>query len=275
MFPHITLHLALITAEALQASGKRVSYQAVRSPIHTPGTSPWHLLPTWESSLSVFGVQADSDVHIKFISAVDDNQVVISLNVKEYDGESQMMVNIGDSPVMLVSQENITLSPDRYTWFSTFRKESVFAIFIYGTMRPFLAFDNESLGLDFMNCNVFQVWSRGKATWDFRGEKYLGVTPGTIPRQPAMVAEIRGAVRGLAERITAIDFFLDHATVINMSPNVQKEFAEILDDLNPFFLMFRFHAFDFFKHFITIPTDNIRRARNDLSTILRKDRKTK
>ncbi|MPD04436.1 hypothetical protein E2C01_100123 [Portunus trituberculatus] len=141
-----------------------------------------------------------------------------------------------------------------------------------GSVRPVLAFTNETAGVDFITFNVFQVWSKGKATWDFRGEKYLGVRPGTVPRQPALVAEMRGAVRGMAERIMAIDFFLDHANVSSLPRHVQREFAEILDDLNPFFLVFRFHAFDFFRYFAIIPEDNIRRARSDLSTALRPDR---
>ena len=275
MFPLIILRLVLMTSAALQGSGQRVSYEAVRRPIHTPGTSPWHLLPTWESSLSVFGVQADGDVHIKFISTVDDNHVVISLNVTKYEGESQMTVNIGDSATTQVSRNNVSLSPNKYTWFSTFRKESTFALMKGGAVKPLLMYTSKAADVDFMLCNVFQVWSRGKATWDFRGEKYLGVTPGTIPTQPALVAEVRGAVRGVAERMLAIDFFLDHTHVPALPRHAQVQLAETLDDLNPFFLMFRFHAFDFFRHLIFIPKNNIQRVRNELSTILRAGRKAK
>lgn len=270
MFPRVFLCLVLAATQVLRVSGGRrgrLPRRPVRAPILTPGASPWHLLPTWESSLTVFGVQAEGDAHIKFASEAQNLHVVVSLNATEHGSETQMTVSTGDMAVTLVSRHNVSLSADRYTWFAVFRKESVFAVTRDGSVTPLLLYSNDSAGLDFFTCNVFQVWSRGNATWDFRGEKYLGVTPGTVPRDPAVVAEVRGAVRGLAERIMAIDFFLDHVRVPFLPRPAHEHLTEILDDLNPFFLLFRFHGYDFFRFLKIVPSDNIMRARNVLSSI--------
>lgn len=262
MLPRVALCLALV---ATQTPRGWMRPQPVRDLLYTPGTSPQYLLPTWESSLAVFGVQAESDVHIRLTNEAQNVHVIISLNVTEYGGESQLTVNTSGAAVTVVSRDRVILSADHYIWFSVFRKESVFALTKDGSERPLILYSNDSADLDFYSCNVFQVWSRSHATWDFRGEKYLGVTPGNVPRHPAVRAEVRGAVRGLAERIMAIDFFLDQAKMIFLPAQVRQQLSEVLDDLNPFFLMFRFHGYDFVGSLKIIPTDNIMHARNVLT----------
>lgn len=249
-------------------------YQPVQALIATPGRSPQYLLPTWESSLAVFGVQTKGDVHIKFISATHNAHVVISLNAAEYGGESQMTVRSGDAAATVVSRDNASLSAHRYTYFAVFRKESLFALTRDGAVNPLLVYSNDSTEVDFFTCNIFQVWSRSTAKWDFLGEKYLGVPPGTVSRQPAVATEMHGLVKGLAERILAIDFFLDHVKVKLLPRPVQTQLTDVLDDLNPFFLILRFHGYDFLKSLKIIPTDNIMHARLFLSTLYSKYRKT-
>lgn len=272
MLLRVALCLALAATQTPRVSWARMRrrhHKPVRDLIFTPGASPQYLLPTWESSLAVFGVQAESDVHLKLISEAQDIHVVVSLNVTEHGGESQVTVNTSDAAVTLVSRDSVIFSADHFIWFSLFRKESVFALNRDGDEAPLLLYHNDSADVDFYTCDVFQVWSRGKATWDFRGEKYLGVTPGNVPRQPAVEAEIRGSVRGLAERILAVDFFLDHVRVSSLPTQVRQQLSEILDDLNPFFLMFRFHGYDFVRSLKIIPTDNIMNVRNVLTRLFR------
>lgn len=266
MFPRVALCLALVATHTPRG---RTRPQPVRDLLHTPGTSPPYLLPTWESSLAVFGVQAESDAHIGLTNAAQSVHVVVSLNVTDLGGESQVTVSTSGAAATVVSRDSVTLSADHFIWFSVFRKESVLAVTRDGSGRPLLLYTNDSADLDFFSCNVFQVWSRGNATWDFRGEKYLGVTPGNVPLQPAVRAEVRGAVRGLAERIMAIDFLLDHAKVNVLPAQARQQLSQVLDDLNPFFLMFRFHGYDFVRSLKIIPTDNIMRARNVLARLHR------
>lgn len=196
----------------------------VRGIMHTNGSaSSSYRLPTWESSLTVFGVEAESDVHINLIHPVDKRCINISLAVQAYAKESQIAAHQLGHLVSVVTRESVDLSLDEFTWFSIFRTRDLVALYNEGATQPFLLyFNNHTINeTDFLEFNMFQVYSRRNASWDFNADR-LGTTNSTPVVPKGMQHELEGVVEGVGPRLSLLETFYKTHTLGNLTKSNLK-----------------------------------------------------
>lgn len=160
-------------------------------------------LPSWESSLSLFGVKSHDEVRIALLPH-DKDEAPINITIYGHDGHSEIRFNVSKSGQVEVSRFPLTLTLDKYTWFTLFRKEHFLSVHIAGTATPILAYEHDEKNLDLLRYTRFQVWSKKKAHWDLIGKSYKNENKGTAPVDEAMTEELRGIEEGLAERFGLI-----------------------------------------------------------------------
>lgn len=231
----------------------------VTSIIHTSGSaSPLFRLSTWESSLTIFGVEADGDVHINLISPVDQQGINISLAVKEYNGDSQMTANLARDRVSVVTQESVDLSLNEFTWFSIFRTKHLVTIYNEGATQPFLLyFNNQTINeTDFFEFNTFKVSSMRNASWDFIGDKYdSGNEAAVVPS--GMQSELEGLVEGVAPRLHLLKNFYETQTLNTLGKSNLKVLVSQLNWMKAYLMLLNYYGFTVPGRNVTKETDKI------------------
>lgn len=197
--------------------------------IHTSASSsPMYQLPTWESPVSIFGVEADGDVHLTLLNLVNGRSLNISLEIRAYDNESQVTGNgVGDL-LSIVTQEEMDLDLDEFSWFSIWRTKQGVAVYEASTTYPFLLyFNNNTVNeTDFREFNAFQVSSLRNASWDFIGDKYEDENEATVPKE--LASELQGVVEGIQPRLSVIETFYQTRSLAQLNISSIRDLASEL-----------------------------------------------
>lgn len=176
-------------------------------------------LPSWESSLSLFGVKSNSEVRISLLHVdMDEAPVNITLYADGREGESEIQFNLSRSNHVIVSPYKLSLSLDNYTWFTIFRKGHVVYVFLANKFDPFLVYEHFDNKLELLKYTRFQVWSKGKAYWDFVGKNYKNENKNNFLTEKSLLEELDGIKEGLAERyglITNLVSVLQRPSIVN------------------------------------------------------------
>ncbi|MPC28510.1 hypothetical protein E2C01_021716 [Portunus trituberculatus] len=201
------LWLVIVAVAAWGAEGLERPF-VVTGIIHTSASSsPVYQLPTWESPVSIFGVEADGDAHLTLLNLVNGRSLNISLEIRAYDNESQVTGSgVGDL-LSVVTQDNIALDLDEFAWFSIWRTKQGITVYEASTTDPFLLyFNNNTVNeTDFRELNAFQVSSLRNASWDFIGDKYDDENEATVPKD--LKSELQAVVEGFQPRLSVIETF--------------------------------------------------------------------
>lgn len=183
-------------------------------------------LPSWESSLSLFGVQSSGQVRLALMHA-DTDEAPVNITLFGPEEESEIRFNLSRSGHVLVSPHKLRLTLNKYTWFTVFRKDHVVCVFLAGKPDPFLVYEDVNSNLQFLHYTRFQVWSERQAHWDFVGKKYKNENKSIGLSEKALMEELVGIKEGLAERfalITNLVSFLQRPDIVgNLTlPDIQE-----------------------------------------------------
>ena len=212
--------------------------------IHTSGTSsPLFQLPTWECSLSIFGVQADGDIHLTLIHLDHGRSLNISFEIRAYDGESQVTPSWLGDLVSVVTKEEVDLSLDEYTWFSIFRSKEVVTLYSAGATQPFLVYFNNHTAneTNFLEFNSFQVSSLRNASWDFIGDKYDDENEATVPQ--GLESELQMVVEGTESRLDVIENFIETVSVNKLKKSNIRELLSELYWIKSYMMLINYYGY--------------------------------
>lgn len=267
LWPWVVTALMARTAKSVKRATTHIPIRpfVVTSIIHTSGsTSPLFRLPTWESSLTIFGVEADGDVHINLVHPVDQQGINISLAVKEYKGESQMAANLVRDQVSVVTQESVDLSLNEFTWFSIFRTKQLVTLYNEGATQPFLLyFNNQTINeTDFFEFNAFRVSSLRNASWDFIGDKYdSGNETAVVPS--GMQSELEGLVDGVASRLHLLEDFYKTRTLNTLEKSNLKVLVSQMNWMKAYLMLLNYYEY-------TVAGRNITKVTREINSVIYK-----
>lgn len=219
--------------------------------------SPTYLLPTWESPLTVFGVKAESDVDLMLIRPSDGAFVIISIQVSEFHGETQLTNPVG-VPITIVTRDVVTLNPYNFTWFTVFRRKNFIGLFLENEARVTLAYKQEKSKVDFLDYTHFKVKSFYEAEWDFLGYQYPGLGKG--PGYMTVVLEVQGVVKSLIHRLLTLEHVLEVKPLDRMPQTTKKAFFTHLRRAEAYIFLCRFYGFDFLEHVKFFPWRRLKAA---------------
>lgn len=243
---------------AVEARGEALPVTGLITTLFEP--SPTYLLPTWESPLSVFGIMAESDVDLILLRPSDSASLIISIQVSEFDGETQVthFRPRGGAQATYVTRDVITLHPYNFTWFTVYRRKDFLGLFLEDEVRLVLAYTQEEGNGNLLDYTHFKVHSYYEAEWDFLGDHYPGLGRG--PGYPAVVREVQAAAKALVHRLLMLEHVLDVKPLDSLPQATKSTFFTHLRRVEAYFFLCRFYGFDFKKHVKFFPWRRVKDA---------------